>query len=192
MRSTLILVAATLVSAVLGNTHDGRQAKHLEQRAVARGGACGGASAAKCNSGLCCSQYGYCDSTEYHCGTGCQSAFGTCYGLTPAPVARANDACGAGKTSCGNNLCCSQWGYCGTSTDYCGTGCQSAFGKCNGMLSLRIVDQPQISSITNRAISIRRRFFCTGFKLVPTSLLSCTSFELVYSTFFFLHYSRCL
>ncbi|KAH7392398.1 hypothetical protein DE146DRAFT_139450 [Phaeosphaeria sp. MPI-PUGE-AT-0046c] len=113
---TFLLFAATLVPTVL---------------AVARGGACG-ASAGKCNAGLCCSQYGYCDSTEYHCGTGCQSAFGTCYGLTPAPIARANDACGPGKTSCGGTtLCCSQYGYCGTSADYCGTGCQSGFGKCN-------------------------------------------------------------
>lgn len=28
--------------------------------------------------------------------------------------------------------CCSQYGYCGTTSDYCGTGCQSAFGKCAG------------------------------------------------------------
>ncbi|CAM6036929.1 unnamed protein product [Sphagnum compactum] len=27
--------------------------------------------------------------------------------------------------SCADNLCCSQYGYCGTGTDYCGTGCQS-------------------------------------------------------------------
>jgi hypothetical protein len=31
---------------------------------------------------------------------------------------------------CANNMCCSQWGYCGTTTDYCGTGCQS--GPCGG------------------------------------------------------------
>lgn len=118
MRS-LLLVAAALVPTVL---------------AVARGGQCG-ASQGKCDTGLCCSQYGYCDSTEWHCGTGCQSAYGTCYGLTPPPVAQADNACGAGKASCGSNLCCSQYGYCGSTTDYCGTGCQSSFGKCTGMLS---------------------------------------------------------
>jgi hypothetical protein len=139
MRS-IIFVAATFVTAVLSAPHDGYNSKHLNLRAVGRGGACG-TTAGKCNSGLCCSQYGYCDSTEYHCGTGCQPSFGTCYGLTPPPVARANDACGAGKTSCGNNLCCSQWGYCGSTSDYCGTGCQSAFGKCTGMFSCHLVDQ---------------------------------------------------
>jgi hypothetical protein len=124
MRS-LFLVAATLVPAVLS---------------VGRGGQCG-ASARQCNAGLCCSQYGYCDTTEDHCGTGCQPAYGTCYGLTPPPVARANDACGAGKTSCGNGLCCSQYGYCGSTSDYCGTGCQSSFGKCTGMSSLCVIYQ---------------------------------------------------
>jgi chitinase len=29
---------------------------------------------------------------------------------------------------CPNNLCCSQWGYCGTNNAYCGNGCQS--GPC--------------------------------------------------------------
>ena len=28
--------------------------------------------------------------------------------------------------------CCSQYGYCGTTTDYCGTGCQGDFGTCSG------------------------------------------------------------
>ncbi|KAL6582302.1 hypothetical protein OROMI_006316 [Orobanche minor] len=29
---------------------------------------------------------------------------------------------------CASELCCSQWGYCGTGNDYCGPGCQS--GRC--------------------------------------------------------------
>ncbi|KAM5561598.1 barwin-like [Rosa sericea] len=37
----------------------------------------------------------------------------------------------AGGKTCAGNLCCSQYGYCGTSDDYCSpsTGCQS---KCSG------------------------------------------------------------
>lgn len=27
--------------------------------------------------------------------------------------------------------CCSQYGYCGTTSDYCSTGCQSGFGTCS-------------------------------------------------------------
>jgi len=35
---------------------------------------------------------------------------------------------GDGAT-CSNNLCCSQYGYCGANDEYCGSGCQS--GPCN-------------------------------------------------------------
>lgn len=34
-----------------------------------------------------------------------------------------------GTTGCKGNMCCSRWGYCGTTKAYCGTGCQS--GPCN-------------------------------------------------------------
>ncbi|TMW80603.1 hypothetical protein EJD97_017871 [Solanum chilense] len=34
----------------------------------------------------------------------------------------------AGGALCANGLCCSQYGYCGTTPDYCGQGCQS---QCN-------------------------------------------------------------
>ena len=35
--------------------------------------------------------------------------------------------CGAqgGGALCPQNLCCSQWGWCGATQDYCGEGCQS-------------------------------------------------------------------
>lgn len=46
-------------------------------------GTCGKGTAFTCaglaNDG-CCSQYGYCGSTPAHCGTGCQSGYGTCTG----------------------------------------------------------------------------------------------------------------
>ncbi|GLT60102.1 hypothetical protein SLA2020_328850 [Shorea laevis] len=40
------------------------------------------------------------------------------------------EQCGhqAGGALCPNGLCCSQWGWCGTTTAYCGTGCQSQCG----------------------------------------------------------------
>lgn len=30
--------------------------------------------------------------------------------------------------NCPSSMCCSRWGYCGTTADYCGAGCQA--GKC--------------------------------------------------------------
>jgi len=39
--------------------------------------------------------------------------------------------CGKGYGSCPDDGCCSQWGWCGTSTEYCDEGCQIAYGRCN-------------------------------------------------------------
>ncbi|KXS19690.1 carbohydrate-binding module family 18 protein [Gonapodya prolifera JEL478] len=42
-----------------------------------------------------------------------------------------DSSCGSGVNKyCPNSQCCSQYGWCGTTTDYCGTGCQPGFGKC--------------------------------------------------------------
>ncbi|RIB04564.1 CBM Family 18/Carbohydrate Esterase Family 4 protein [Gigaspora rosea] len=39
--------------------------------------------------------------------------------------------CGPDKnTKCPDNYCCSQWGYCGGTSDFCGEGCQQGFGTC--------------------------------------------------------------
>ncbi|XP_073011452.1 endochitinase-like [Typha latifolia] len=44
------------------------------------------------------------------------------------------EQCGsqAGGALCPNGQCCSQYGWCGTTTDYCGTGCQSQCGGGGG------------------------------------------------------------
>ena len=38
----------------------------------------------------------------------------------------------AGKPSCTGGQCCSQYGYCGSTSAYCGVGCQSLYGACTG------------------------------------------------------------
>jgi chitinase len=45
-------------------------------------------------------------------------------------VASDQQQCGTGADGrvCDNNLCCSEWGYCGSTDAYCGDGCQS--GPC--------------------------------------------------------------
>ncbi|ORX77037.1 glycoside hydrolase/deacetylase, partial [Anaeromyces robustus] len=89
----------------------------------------------------CCSQYGYCGKTSEYCGTGCQSGFGKCDDgkstttttpKTPTGKISTNGRCGKdnGNTVCPDDLCCSQYGYCGESSEHCGTGCQSEFGQC--------------------------------------------------------------
>lgn len=37
----------------------------------------------------------------------------------------------SGNLKCGKGECCSQYGYCGTSSRHCGSGCQPKFGICN-------------------------------------------------------------
>eukprot|EP00271_Cylindrocystis_brebissonii_P020597 TRINITY_DN688_c0_g2_i6.p1 TRINITY_DN688_c0_g2~~TRINITY_DN688_c0_g2_i6.p1 ORF type:complete len:552 (+),score=32.12 TRINITY_DN688_c0_g2_i6:224-1657(+) len=106
-----------------------------------KGGTC--PSTGKCGSGsncgsLCCSQYGYCGSTSAYCGTGCQPSGGTCPSPAksppPSPPPRnpppATSGCGTGP-NCGT-LCCSQYGYCGSTSAYCGTGCNAKGGTCPG------------------------------------------------------------
>jgi peptidoglycan/xylan/chitin deacetylase (PgdA/CDA1 family) len=45
-----------------------------------------------------------------------------------------NGNCGAksigGAVKCQNGFCCSEFGFCGSTTEHCGKGCQSAFGRC--------------------------------------------------------------
>ncbi|CAN6382007.1 unnamed protein product [Urochloa humidicola] len=38
----------------------------------------------------------------------------------------------AGGALCPDCLCCSEWGYCGSTDDYCGNGCQSQCDGCGG------------------------------------------------------------
>lgn len=60
---------------------------------------------------------------------------------------------------CEPDLCCSQWGYCGTSDDYCGKGCQS--GPCtaasdggnNGVSVADVVTDAFLSGTSDQAAS---------------------------------------
>ncbi|ORX42771.1 hypothetical protein BCR36DRAFT_264070, partial [Piromyces finnis] len=85
----------------------------------------------KCSNGQCCSKKGYCGSTSAYCGIGCQSEFGRC---DSGKVISTDTKCGKmGSVNyiCPNSQCCSQKGYCGTTSAYCGVGCQSEFGRCD-------------------------------------------------------------
>ncbi|ORX46003.1 glycoside hydrolase/deacetylase [Piromyces finnis] len=114
-----------------------------------------GAEFGSCPEGQCCSQYGYCGVSSDHCTTGCQSSFGQCGSTTnkktsvkkttattkmatttkKATVTSTNGRCGTEFGSCPEGQCCSQYGYCGVSSDHCTTGCQSSFGQCGAISS---------------------------------------------------------
>lgn len=131
--------------------------------AVSPDGSCGGASKYTCQGssyGDCCSQYGWCGSSDGHCKAGCQNAFGTCAGGTPTTIKTSTkpaptptksvskDAtCGSnngGSTCLGSSFgnCCSASGWCGSTSDYCGSTCQSGYGNCGS-------NDPKPSSTTS-------------------------------------------
>lgn len=56
----------------------------LLPREVSPDNSCGGASGYTCPSNMpCCSKYGWCGSSDQHCGDGCQPSYGTCTTATP-------------------------------------------------------------------------------------------------------------
>ncbi|OUM58038.1 carbohydrate-binding module family 18 protein, partial [Piromyces sp. E2] len=46
------------------------------------------------------------------------------------PESYSNDRCGKEYGECDPGYCCSQYGWCGTTSEHCGKGCQSEFGDC--------------------------------------------------------------
>jgi len=89
-----------------------------------------------CNFGECCSRDGYCGRTDEYCGNGCQHTFGDCNEeyIYPSPTKAPSPIpkrCGPGYGFCDFEECCSQNGYCGTTSEYCDS-CQPIYsGRCD-------------------------------------------------------------
>ncbi|KAF1919428.1 hypothetical protein BDU57DRAFT_469463 [Ampelomyces quisqualis] len=125
-----------------------------QTQSVTRDATCGGSKGLTCLGskwGNCCSNNGWCGSTEAYCGTGCQSKFGACrvnpassrivapspsaivvsssraapISSTPSQLVSTNARCGSkfgGQTCQG-----SKWGNCCSQYSYCG----STIGYCD-------------------------------------------------------------
>jgi len=91
-----------------------------------------GPGVGKCASGLCCSKYSYCGSSDDYCNLkkGCQIDYGLCY--EDDDQSGSTKKCGKGVGTCSNNLCCSKEGYCGSTDTHCSIqkGCQLDYGLC--------------------------------------------------------------
>jgi len=103
-------------------------------RAVIRtstNGQCGVANG-RCPTGQCCSQFGWCGTSSSHCGTGCQGTYSSSSSC-PAPGApipnSPNGLCGPSRGRCPTGQCCSQFGFCGTSSAHCDASCQSTYSS---------------------------------------------------------------
>ncbi|KAF7304029.1 hypothetical protein MIND_00634200 [Mycena indigotica] len=75
-----------------------------------------------CSNGACCNgKSGFCGFGSKFCGTDvCTS---NCNAKAECGVDAPPE-----NTTCPLNVCCSQFGFCGTTTDFCGDGCQSNCG----------------------------------------------------------------
>lgn len=83
------------------------------------------------------------------------SNFFTIYNLLALTLLLAAGTSVSGQNcGCASNLCCSQYGYCGTGNDYCGTGCRA--GPCyapSGGNVANIVTDAFFNGIANQAPS---------------------------------------
>ncbi|KAK1147073.1 hypothetical protein N8T08_001812 [Aspergillus melleus] len=85
-----------------------------------------------CANGACYSNIGICSFAPS------SSASGVCISNCNA-TAPCGQWAKEGEGNCPLNVCCSQFGYCGTTSDFCGKGCQDGYG------SWREVDRPSCS-----------------------------------------------
>ena len=69
----------------------------------------------------------------------------------------------AGGAVCADNLCCSQYGYCGSTSDYCCTGCQSGPCTCSSSPSGGGVSSIITSDIFDQFLSQRNSAPANGF-----------------------------
>ncbi|ORY10445.1 hypothetical protein LY90DRAFT_299841, partial [Neocallimastix californiae] len=102
----------------------------INKNPISTDGRCGKEFGTVCGDNLCCSKYGYCDDSPAHCGYGCQIGY-VIPTINKNPIST-DGRCGKEfGTVCGDNLCCSEYGYCDDSPAHCGYGCQVGYGICD-------------------------------------------------------------
>lgn len=109
----------------------------------------------KCPNNGCCSQYGYCGTSDEYCGAGCNPKCGLCF--------TSDGTCGIGKGRCPEGQCCSQYGYCGKSGEYCEAGCNPSFGDCENYIKSKYIHRENaiydIQNVLNMSSQDSEMFF---------------------------------
>lgn len=85
-----------------------------------------------CVNGACCSDTGVCSFAPSSCAA--DVCISNCNATAPC-----GEYAKTGEGDCPLNVCCSQFGFCGTTSEFCGTGCQGGYGSCGE------VDRPTCS-----------------------------------------------
>jgi hypothetical protein len=85
-----------------------------------------------CGRGQCCSKFGWCGTSEEFCSAStCQKEYGVCWNKNTNSSSQTKyksvpGRCGSLYGKCPDGLCCSKYGWCGTSESYCAANkCQS-------------------------------------------------------------------
>jgi len=94
-----------------------------------------GSEYGKCPNNLCCSKYGWCNSSSDHCdiNKGCQPKYGICNSASgEVTKISTNGRCGSEYGKCPKDYCCSKYGWCNTTKEHCDVdhGCQAKYGSC--------------------------------------------------------------
>ena len=140
---------------------------------------CGVGTTYQCaKSGECCSQYGWCGTTSAYCSSGCQSGYGICssdtssasaaptIGQYPPSLQNSPDStCGTFTNyKCAKSgECCSQYGWCGTTSAYCSSGCQSGYGICGNVSSISTTVQLPSQTVGLTSSSVQPKTSATPF-----------------------------
>ncbi|KAL4984435.1 hypothetical protein BDW68DRAFT_193691 [Aspergillus falconensis] len=96
-----------------------------------------------CSNGACCGKSGFCGYGATYCGTSGESPNEACWSNCDAHAECGKDSL-SGNATCPLNVCCSQYGFCGTTEEFCGPGCQNGCdvpgsGATNGSSQSRII-----------------------------------------------------
>ncbi|KAH8895714.1 hypothetical protein GQ53DRAFT_853840 [Thozetella sp. PMI_491] len=97
-----------------------------------------------CSNHACCGKNGFCGYGPDYCGTTKTSPNDKCWSNCDA-TAECGQYAATANATCPLSVCCSQYGFCGTTDEFCGTGCQSncgiptSSGKTGGDVQSRII-----------------------------------------------------
>ncbi|KAK3337685.1 glycosyl hydrolases family 18-domain-containing protein [Cercophora scortea] len=125
-----------------------------------------------CSNNACCGKTGNCGYGSKYCGDGKTSPNDVCWSHCDAKAECGKDAAKPGQT-CPLNTCCSEFGFCGVTSDFCGKGCQSncvmpeGSGKSGGSVQKRIVGYYEAWKDGDDCAAMN-----TGMKTIPLGAFS--------------------
>lgn len=109
--------------------------------------------------------------TEDYCGAGCQIKWGYCQETEGKPSTDGTCGGSAEFTCKGSGFgdCCSEFNFCGKSTDHCGDGCQADYGVCSSNATGSSSTSSAVTSTATSATSVVKRHDVTTTSFNPAA-----------------------